>query len=197
MSLGGTITSPWAERIEAICSPASALRHSAADASHYPQIEKRTPLFRAPLEDGWVFQCLTIRDHSVKVIGADPGTLVGRLRPGISTPQPRSMIVGRWMQQAAHDPTWLPWLRQARSRVFLVQTLCRLRYSLATGAVASKSRATEWARKSIGEPWGSFIAQSLANHHGSGDISQSEENTTLAFLAFIHDDIQRSAATME
>ena len=45
-------------------------------------------------------------------------------------------------------------------------------------------------------PWASFIEQSLTKHHGSGNISQGEENTTLAFLAFILEEIQRSAAAI-
>ena len=187
--------SPWAEKIEAIYVPASALRHSATNTSHYPQIEKGTSLFLAPLEDGWVFQCLTIRDQSVSIIGPDSRTLVDPIETQ-ELHAAATMIVGRWIQQAAHDPTWLLWLRQAEAQVFVVQTLCRLRYSLATGTVASKPRATEWARKNYGEPWASFIEQSLTKHHGSGNISQGEENTTLAFLTFILEEIQRSAAAI-
>ena len=187
--------STWAERIEAIYVPASALRHGATNTSHYPQIEKGTSLFLAPLEDVWVFQCLTIRDRSVSLIGPDSRTLVDPVETQ-ELHAAATMIVGRWIRQAAHDPAWLPWLRQAEAQVFVVQTLCRLRYSLATGTVASKPRATEWARENLGEPWASFIERSLAGHHGSGNIPQGEENTTLAFLAFILEEIQRSAAAI-
>jgi hypothetical protein len=186
--------SPWAERIEAIYVPASALRHRAANTSHYPQIEKGKPLSLAPLEAGWVFQCLTIRDHSMIVIGPNPRALVDT----IDTQElytAATMIVGQWMEQALHDPTWMPWLRQPHAQVFVVQTLCRLLHSLATGIVASKPRAAEWAQETYGEPWATFIEQSLINQHQIGTITQSEENKTLAFLAFTLERIQRSAAS--
>ena len=187
--------SPWAEKIEAIYVPASALRHSATGTSHYPQIEKGKSLSLAPLEDGWVFQCLTIRDHSVNILGPDLRTLVDPIETQ-ELHDAATMIVSRWILQAAHDPTWLPWLRQAKAQAFVVQTLCRLRYSLATGTAASKLCATEWARKNYGEPWASFIEQSLTSLRGSGNISQGEENTTLAFLEFVAEEIQRSAAAI-
>ena len=188
-------TSAWAKKIEAIYVPASALCHSAANSLYYPQIEKGTSLFLAPLEDGWVFQCLTIRDHSVIVIGPDQRTLVDTIESQ-ELYAAATMIVGRWMEQAGHDPTWLPWLRQPDAQVFVIQTLCRLLYALATGTVASKSRATEWAQKTYGEPWATFIEQSLVKQHQIGTITQSEQNKTLAFLAFTLKQIQHSAASI-
>src|SRR5829696_5175780 len=70
-------SSLWAGKIEA----STALRPAAPSASHYPQIEKGTRLFKAPLESGWVFQCITIRDRGVVVAGSDPRTLVGSILP--------------------------------------------------------------------------------------------------------------------
>lgn len=186
--------SPWAEKVEAIYVPASALRHSAADTSHYPQIEKGKSLSLAPLEDGWVFQCLTIRDHGMIVIGPNPRTLVDTIETQELCTAAK-MIVGRWTEQALHDPTWLPWLRQPHAQAFVVQTLCRLQYTLATGTVASKRRATEWTQKTYGEPWATFIEQSLTNQHQIGTIAQCEEIKTLAFMEITSEQIQRSAAS--
>ena len=188
--------SAWAEKIEAIYVPPSALRHRAANSLHYPQIEKGTSLFLAPLEDGWVFQCLTIRDHSVTVIGPDPRPLVNTIETQ-ELHAAAMMIVGQWMEQASHDPTWLPWLRKRGAHVFVVQTLCRLLYALASETVTSKPRAAEWAQKSCGEPWATFIEQSLVKQHRAGNITQNEENKTLAFLEFTCEQIQRSAALIQ
>lgn len=187
--------SVWAENIEAIYVPTSALGHNAANALPYPQIEKGMPLLLAPLETGWVFQCLTIRNQSVTIAGPDPRTLV----KAIDTQELHAaaeMLAGGWMEQAAHDPTWLPWLRQPAAQAFVVQTLCRLLYCLGTGAVASKPQAAEWARKKYGEVWGTFIAASLIKHQRSETITREQEQATLAFLAFTFEHIQRSAATI-
>ncbi|MBT3603591.1 MAG: hypothetical protein HOE48_02425 [Candidatus Latescibacteria bacterium] len=62
--------------------------------------------------------------------------------------------------------------------------------------MASKPCATEWAQKSCGEPWATFIAQSLVKQHQQGTITQNEEHKTLAFLDFTREQIQRSAASI-
>jgi hypothetical protein len=176
-------SSAWAEKIEAIYIPSPALRHTTPNASHYPQIEKGTRLFKAPLESGWVFQCITLRDHGVVVAGPDPRTLVASIDPQ-AMHSAAAAIAALWLEQAEHDPTWLSWLRQRDAQTFVILTLCRLLYSLATGSVASKPRAAEWAKKELGEPWAMLIERTLAKQHQAGDIAQSEEDETLAFIQF-------------
>jgi len=183
----------WADKIEAIYVPVTALRHAAPSASHYPQIEKGTRLFKAPLESGWVFQCITIRDRGVVVAGSDPHMLVGSIRPQ-ATHSAAAEIAGLWLEQAEHDTTWLPWLRQRHAQTFVILTLCRLLYSLATGSVTSKPRAAEWAQKELGEPWATLIQRTLAKQHEAGNIAQSEEGETLAFIQFTLEQSKRYAA---
>lgn len=177
-------TSPWAERIEAIYIPHSALSRSIPGASPYPQIEKGTQLFKAPLESGWVFQCISIRDRGVAIAGPEPHTLVGPISPDVLY-SASANIVGTWIEQAENDPTWLPWVRQRSAQSFVVLTLCRLLYSMATGAVISKPRAADWAGKQLGERWARLIENARAGQHEVGTITQSEEDETLAFIRFV------------
>jgi aminoglycoside adenylyltransferase-like protein/nucleotidyltransferase-like protein len=185
--------SPWAGKIEAIYVPRSALRHAAPNTSHYPQIEKGTRLFKAPLESGWVFQCVTIRDRGVVVAGPDPRTLVGSIDPQAMR-SAAAEIAGLWLEEAQNDPTWLPWLRQRDAQTFVILTLCRLLYSLATESVASKPRAARWAQKALGEPWTTLIERTLAKQHEASNIAQSEEDETLAFIQFTLEQSKHSAA---
>lgn len=186
-------SSPWADKIEAIYIPYSALRHAAPNAAPYPQIEKGTPLFKAPLESGWVFQCSTLRDRGVVVAGPDPRTLIDPIHPQ-AMHSAAAEIAGLWLEQAENDPTWLPWLRQRDAQTFVILTLCRLLYSLATGSVASKPRAAEWAQQELGEPWATLIERTLAKQHEAGNIAQSEEDETLAFIHFTLEQSNRYAA---
>jgi hypothetical protein len=186
-------SSPWAHKIEAIYVSYATLHHGAPSASHYPQIEKGTQLFKAPLESGWVFQCITIRDRGVVVAGPDPRTLVGSIEPRYLH-SAAAEIAGRWLEQAETDPTWLPWLRQRDAQTFVIMTLCRLLYSLTTRSVASKPRAAEWAQKELGQPWGALIERTLAKQHQAGTIAQSEEDETLAFIQFTLEQSKRYAA---
>jgi hypothetical protein len=185
-------SSSWADKIEAIYIPYPALRHAAPNASHYPQIEKGTRLFRAPLESGWVFQCITIRDRGVVVAGPDPRLLVDTINPQ-AMHSAAAEIAGLWREQAENDSTWLPWLRQRDAQTFVILTLCRLLYSLATGSVASKPRAAEWAQKALGGPWPTLIERTLAKRHEVGNIAQSEEDETLAFIQFTLEQSNRYA----
>lgn len=177
-------SSEWDDKIEAIYVPSSVLRHPAPNAAHYPQIEKGRRLFKAPLESGWVFQCITLRDHGVVVAGPDPRRLVDSIDPQ-ALHSAATEIAALWLEQAEHDPKWLPWLRQRDAQTFVILTLCRLLYSLATGSVASKPRAAEWAQKELGEPWATLVERTLARQHEAGNISQSEEDETLAFIQLI------------
>jgi hypothetical protein len=186
-------SSSWANKIEAVYIPYPALRHAAPNASHYPQIEKGRELFKAPLESGWVFQCITMRDRSVVVAGSDPRLLVGSIHPQTMC-SAAAEIAGLWLKQAMNDPTWLPWLRQLDAQTFVILTLCRLLYSLATGSVASKPRAAEWVQKEFGEPWAKLIERTLAKQHEVGNIAQNEEDGTLAFIQFTFEQSKRYLA---
>ena len=175
--------SPWADRIEAIYIPYSALRQRVSNPSCYPQIEKGKRLFRTPLESGWVFQCITIRDRGLVVAGPDLSTLVDCIHPQ-EMHTAAAEIAGLWLKEASTDPTWLSWLRQRDAQSFIILTLCRLLYSLATGSVASKPRAAEWGQKELGQPWASLIERTIEKQHQAGNITQSEEEETLAFIQF-------------
>lgn len=87
-------------------------------------------------------------------------------------------------KEAETNPTWPPWLREREAQTFVVLTLCRLLYSLATGSVASKPQAGEWAKNQLHEPWVTLIERTLAKQHEAGTIAQSEEDETLAFIRF-------------
>jgi hypothetical protein len=55
---------------------------------------------------------------------------------------------------------------------------------MATGDVTSKPRAADWAQKEVGDPWTTLIERARAGLHEAGNITQSEEDETLAFIRF-------------
>lgn len=173
--------SAWAERIEAVYIPRAALGRGAPDTAHYPQLERGAPLFKAPLESGWPFQRFTLRERGVVVAGPDPRTLADPVRPQ-EMRSAAAAIAGLWAQQARSDPAWLEWLRQRDSQAFVVLTLCRMLYSLATGSVASKPQAAAWAARELGEPWAALIGRSLAGQHETGEPAQQDIDETVALV---------------
>ncbi len=175
--------SPWAARVEAVYVPESALRDPAHQPERCPQVEKGTAPFVAPLESGWAFQRFTLREHGVALTGPAPQTLFGpvdvqEMRPAVAA------IAKEWREQARSDPGWLEWLGQREDQVFVVQTLCRMLYSLATGAVASKPRAAQWAGRELPAPWPALIARSLAAHSRAAPVTQGDREDTVAFVEY-------------
>lgn len=172
--------SPWAQRLEVIYAPQAALRVEYRPLpGHVPQLEKGTALFTAPLEDGWVFGCWTLRERGLTVCGPPPERL------GVVTAQ-RAMaeavraVAAQWLHDAAHDPTWLGWLREREHRLFVVQTLCRMLYSLETGEVTSKPHALSWGKQVLGKPWSALVAQAVR-----GQPEHLDDETVAAMLDFI------------
>lgn len=176
-----TSGSAWAHRIEAVYIPSEALHPKPVPLASYPQVEKGRPLFMAPLESGWIFQCYTLREHGVPVAGPDVRPLIGPMDPD-DMRRSAAPIAELWLEQAQHDPDWLAWVYERGHQAFVVLTLCRLLYTLHTGSVASKPAAARWAVQALGPPWAALIERSLAEQNGSGQTAESDVADTIALV---------------
>jgi hypothetical protein len=171
--------SRWAKKVEAVYCPVAGLREGYA--GQCLQLECGTDLFLAPLEDGWVFQRLTLREFGTTIVGPDPRQLVGDIDPA-EMRQSVQAIAGGWHELARNDPSWLEWLAERRWQVFVVQTLCRMLYSLRTGSVTSKPGASSWGMQELGEPWASLIRRSLAATDPGERIPALDAEGTIDFI---------------
>jgi len=176
--------SPWAGRIEAAYIPQGALRHAAPTPERYPQLEKGRTLVRIPLESGWAFQAYTLREHGVAVAGPAPHTWIEPVAPGAMRAAVIA-IAGEWQDRARHDPAWLVWLGEGQAQAFVVLTLCRLLYSLDTGAVASKPVAARHAQETLGTGRAGLIERALAGQRDKGKAPQADVNDTLALIDYV------------
>lgn len=175
--------SAWAGKVEAAYIPQEALHHLTPTDARYPQVEKGTPLFKAPLEIGWIFQCYTLREHGVRVAGLDPHQLLAPIGPS-DLRRAVPTIPNMWLEQARNDPSWLDWLRQRENQAFVVLTLCRLLYTLNEADVASKPAAARWAQKTLGTRWSGLIERSLAGQHNQSQTPESDVENTVALLQY-------------
>jgi hypothetical protein len=173
--------SPWAGKFEAAYIPLAALRYAASALTPYPQVEKGTQLFLAPLEIGWVFQRYTLREWGVVVSGPRPVTFTDPVDL-VEMQRAAAAILGKWQEQARQDAEWIAWIRQRGCQAFVVLTICRLLYSLETGSVASKPTAAHWAQQTLGPKRESLIQRALANQHDEQDISDIELKETIDFI---------------
>jgi hypothetical protein len=175
--------SPWAGKVEAVYIPRAALRSTAPTGAQHPQVEKGRLLFMDQLESGWVFQCYILREHGVPLAGPDPRTLIDSVDPD-EMRRAAAPIAVIWQALAHHDPAWLAWLRERGNQAFVVLTLCRLLYTLDTGAVASKPAAARWAQQTLGGRWAGLLARSLAGQHDPAAIPDSDLTDTVALIAY-------------
>jgi hypothetical protein len=177
----GHSNSPWAGKIEAAFIALEALKHSAPATMPYPQVEKGRGLSLAPLEDGWAFQRYTLRERGVAVSGPGPDPFADPVN-WVEMQQAAAAILGKWQEQTLQDADWNAWVRQRSNQAFVVMTICRMLYSLETGAVASKPAAARRAQKTLEPRWGALIEGALADQHYKGEISDREFEETLEFL---------------
>ena len=173
--------SPWAAKLEAVYIPEPALRRDAPTGAEYPVLEKGRALVMDHLESGWSVQCYTLREHGLAVAGPEPRTLVDAVDPN-GMRRAGSGIAGMWLEQARADPSWLAWFRRREAQAFVVLTLCRLLYTLESGAVASKPGAARWAKQAVGPRWAGLIERALAGQQDSTEIPDRDADETVALI---------------
>lgn len=195
-----TSGSPWAARLEAVYVPQAALGPQSSMTALYPQVEKGEPLVLMALEPGWVFQCWTLRERGIAVAGPNPRTLAApadrQAAPAVRQAMAAAVvaIAGEWLHAAHNDLSWLDWLRERPHHTFVLQTLCRLLYSLATGEVTSKPRAVQWAQQTLDPPWPALIQRALAARDHPEPLAPGEIEETVALLQFTVNQAEAAAA---
>jgi hypothetical protein len=186
--------SPWAAKLEAVYIPEQCLRRDAPAGAKYPVLEKCRALVMDHLESGWSVQCYTLREHGLAVAGPEPRTLVDSVDPN-GMRHAGSAIAGLWLEQARADPSWLAWLRQRENQAFVVLTLCRLLYTLESGAVASKPGAARWAQQALGPRWAGLIERALAGQQDSTEIPDRDADKTVALIRHAVDQFRQWEAS--
>lgn len=173
--------SGWAAKLEAVYIPRLALRGDARPEARYPVLEKCRPLVMDRLEEGWSVQCYTLREHGLAVAGPEPGTLMEPVDPD-SMRRAGSAIAGMWLEEARTDPSWLAWLRGRENQAFVVLTLCRLLYTLESGAVASKPGAARWALQTGGWGRAGLIERAIAGQPDGAEVPERDLEETVSFI---------------
>jgi hypothetical protein len=182
--------SVWAARLDAVYIPQEILREAFPTAARYPILEWPGLLALEPLESGWPIQRYTLREYGVVVTGPDPRSLLDPVNPD-DLRQASAAMVERWRDQAHRDPEWVGWLRAPANHPFVVLTLCRLLYTLATGSVASKPAAAHWAELTLPSRWSGLIGRATTGQHATADEPEDAVNTTLTLLEYTYEHYQQ------
>lgn len=175
--------SPWATEVEAIYIPRDALRRYDPDQARHPHIQRGETLVMHQVDSGWVPLLYIIREHGIVLAGPDPRTLIDPIDPG-EIRHAVAPLAEAWFGPALLDPELL---RRRGAHAFLVLTLCRILYTLDSGAVVSKPIAARWARQLCAGRWVSLIERATAwrKHPDCQEpLSNVEVRDTQTFIAY-------------
>jgi hypothetical protein len=150
---------PFAQRLEITYLDRNNLKQF-QPGQHYPTLGQGEALGWSEHGANWVIERWTVREHGIVVLGPDPKGLIDPITPDDVRSATRSRLHD-WATWANHpdDPDWfLPRSHKA----YVVETMCRMLYTLACGVVASKPHAVQWARGTLPDPWRTLVEQSQA-----------------------------------
>lgn len=178
-------SSPWATEVEALYVPRAHLHRCDAVGALFPRLE-RGANERLRLDDlgrSWAIHLYVLREHGIALAGPAIHDLIDPVDPDEIRGAMIEMMETWWGPMA--DDT-RPLLRQHIGyQTYAVLTMCRVLYSLTTGAVASKPVAARWARRELGGRWSACIDHALAwRKDHTAPASAGDIAATVALIRF-------------
>jgi uncharacterized protein YdeI (YjbR/CyaY-like superfamily) len=149
-----SVPNRYTDRLEGAYIERTALRRF-EPGRRFLTIECETPLRWKVHETSWLIERWVLREKGVALVGPDPKTLIDPISPEELRDGVRRRL-REWATWAAdpHDPEWLP----PRSyQAYVVETMCRALYALASGELISKAKATTWAASALPGPWQGLV----------------------------------------
>ncbi len=176
--------SAWAAHLDAVYIPQEVLLETSPSAARYPVLGWPEPLVLQPLEDSWwPFWRYTLREHGVVVGGPDPRSLLDPVQPN-DLRRASAAKVAEWRTLAHGDPAWVAGLQVLQQHTYVVVTLCRLLYTLHTGAVVSKPVAARWAARTRASRWSALIDRATTEPRDNTPVPEDAVSDALALLEY-------------
>lgn len=154
------LDTPWAIQVEGSYLSAHALRRHTPEPALHPNIERGQGerLKMVARDASWNVHRWVLRKCGIVLSGPVLQELIDPVEPV-------------QLFEAMH--AGLAWLRQLLTRPggiatrgyqsYIVLTICRMRYTLTHGEIATKPQAAHWAQQRLGEPWAGLIDRAWAS----------------------------------
>lgn len=158
-----TIDSWYAVQLEGSYISRQALRRHDPEHAWHPNIE-RGPGERLKMayhDTAWLVHRSILRERGVTLAGPPPQTLIDPIAPQ-ELQQAMVEPVRGWASGMLDDPAPL---QKRGYHSYVVLTLCRMLYTLQTGAVATKPVAARWAVANLDPRWTPLIVRSWEGRH--------------------------------
>jgi hypothetical protein len=113
-------------------------------------IARNEPLLWREHFANWVLERWMLRAWGMTLLGPDPKTLIDPVTSDEIQAAIRDNML-RWVTWI-NDPDDPDWLLPRGHKAYVVETMCRALYTLATGELAGKPRAVAWALETLPDP---------------------------------------------
>lgn len=175
------IPNAYAQQLEGAYIDHNALKRFRA-AERYPTIERGGFLRWSEHHTNWILERWIVREHGITLIGPDPKTLI----EPISEEEIHSAVSIRlrdWVSFANQldDPNWRSSLGH---KAYVVETMCRIMFTLECGNICSKPNAVIWALETFPEPWRSLVERSQSWR--TDNITSPDTNIISEVMRFVH-----------
>ncbi len=156
---------PWAVQIEGSYFSARALRKHSDALIWHPNIERGAgeQLKMNDHDATWDIHRQVLRTHGIVLAGPLPKSLIDPITPEQLRSTMRSAGL-HWLDGFLSNPKRI---NTRGYQSYLTLSICRMRYTLATGQIVSKAAAAAWARMTLGEPWDDLIARAWISRSSS------------------------------
>lgn len=167
----------WGKKLEGDYAPLGAFRRYDIAHSEYPHVSTGGHCAVEGHGSNEVIQLWTIREHGIVLAGPDPKALIDPVQADDLRQAVRG-ILNEWWRPMLENPVQLA---SREYQAYATLTMCRMRYTLATGAIPSKPAAAKWAQHNLDARWRGLIARAQA-WPNDGLTDEADLAETLAFV---------------
>lgn len=134
-----TSADAWPKKLEGAYVDALQIRAHRSKGDPVPCVNEER-FYLAPLGSDWIIQRHVIREHGIVICGPDPTTLIDPVSPDQLRGSVRAYLADWWRPMLDDSDR----LNDPGYRTYAVLSMCRARYTLKFGQIASKRQSAEW-----------------------------------------------------
>ncbi len=162
-----------ATQLEVAYVPLRTLRRYDAECSVYPHVD-RGKGERLHMKEHWsdcIVQRHVLRERGITLAGPHPATVIDPVSED-DLRQAMRDVLPKWAESLLGDAAQLG---RRGSQSYVVLSICRMLYTLETGAVTSKRQVADWARKTLDEKWSLLVGRAWAGRENPDAEATAED----------------------
>ena len=176
----------WTSKLEGAYIPKNLIRRHDPNGLPCPTVNEEK-FYIGRLGSDWIIQRHVIREYGVVLEGPAPKTLIDFVTPDDIRQSVLGVLNEWWFPMLDNSK----WLRDHGSEyhAYAAISMCRALHALDHGAIVSKPKAIQWARRELDASWIPLIDKAIAaSEHKEQDNFLDE---TLGFIRFTQDRVSK------